>query len=79
MSLPAWLSDALATAPEDVGLRAELGGEVEVAQDLAQCVAAYGAVVAGERAVLEDGVGERVGRHHRDDHAGLRERVLEAS
>ena len=43
-----------AAAPEHVGLGTELGREVEVAQDLAQGVAAHRPVVAGERAVLED-------------------------
>ena len=47
---------ALAAAPHDEGLGAELGGEVDVAQHLAQREAAHGAVVAGEAAVLEDRV-----------------------
>ena len=45
---------ALAAAPHDERLRAELGGEVELAQHLAQREAAHGAVVRGEAAVLED-------------------------
>ena len=49
---------------------AELGGEVDVAQDLAQGEAADAAVVGGEAAVLEDRVAEQVGGDHRDDHAG---------
>ena len=70
---------ALAAAPEHVRLRAELGGQVEVAHHLAQREAAHVAVVAGERAVLEHRVGEQVGGHHRHDHAGLVERLLEAA
>ena len=68
---------ALAAAPEDVDLRAELGREVHVPHDLAQRVAADRAVVAGEAAVLEDGVAEQVGRDHRHDETGLGQRALE--
>ena len=60
---------ALTPAPEDEGLRAEFGGEIDVAQHLAQREAAHGAVVAGESAVLEYRLGEQVRRHHRHDHA----------
>ena len=69
---------ALAAAPEHVRRRAELGGQVEVAHHLAQREPAHAAVVARERAVLEHRVGEQVRRHHRDDHPGLGQRVLEA-
>ena len=69
---------ALAAAPEHVRRRAQLGGQVEVAEDLAEREAAHGAVVAGEPAVLEDGVGEQVGGHHRHDEAGLVQRGAEA-
>ena len=68
---------ALAAAPHHVGLGAQLGGQVEVAQHLAQREAAHVAVVAGEAAVLEHRVGEQVGGHHRDDQAGLVERLAE--
>lgn len=62
---------ALAAAPHDEGLGAERGREVDVAQDLAQRVAADAAVVGREAAVLEDGVAEEVGRDHLDGQAGL--------
>ena len=65
---------ALASAPEDVCLGAELGGQVEVAHDLAERVPAHSAVVAGERAVLEHGVEEQVRRDHRHDEPRLFER-----
>jgi hypothetical protein len=65
---------ALAPAPQDVGGRAQLRGEVHVAHDLAQRVAADVAVGGGEGAVLEDRVGEGVGRHHGHDDAGLLQR-----
>jgi hypothetical protein len=71
-------SGALAAAPQHVGPRAELGGEVHVPHDLAQRVPADVAVVGGERALLEHRVGEQVGRGHGDDEAGLLQRVLEA-
>ncbi len=68
---------ALAAAPEHERLRAEVGGQVEIAQDLAQRVPAHAAVVAGERPVLEHRVGEGVGGDHRHDQAGLVQGVLE--
>jgi hypothetical protein len=68
---------ALAATPHDVGLRAELGGEVHVAHDLAQGVAAHVAPVAGEPALLEDRVREQVRGHHRHDEAGALERGAE--
>ena len=61
---------ALPAAPQDEGLRAEFGGEIDVAQHLAQREAAHAAVVAGESAVLEDRLGEQVRRHHRHGHPG---------
>src|SRR6478735_856393 len=61
---------AFAAAPHDEGLGTELGGQVNVVQDFAQGEAPDSAVVAGEAAVLEDGVAEEVGGDHRDDHAG---------
>ena len=67
----------LAAAPEDVGAGAQLGGEVEVADHLAQREPPDRAVVAGEPAVLEHRVREQVRGHHRHRHAGLRQRVLE--
>ena len=70
---------AFAPTPEHVGLRAEFDGKVEVAHDLAQCVAANRAVVAGEATVLEHRVGEQVGGRHRHDEASFGERVLEPS
>ena len=69
---------ALPAAPQDVRLRAELGGEVEVAQHLGQRVAADVAVVGGQPAVLEDGVAEQVGRGHLHAQAGLGQRLGEA-
>src|SRR5689334_9586042 len=68
---------ALPAAPGHVDLRAELRGEIDVAQHLADREPAHVPVVRGERAVLEHRVGEQVRRHHRDGQAGLRERVLE--
>ena len=69
---------AFTPAPHDEGLGAELGREVEVAQHLAQGEAAHLPVVGGESAVLEDGGREQVGRHHRDDEAGVGQGALEA-
>ena len=68
----------LAPAPHDERRGTELGGEVDVADDLAQAVAAHTTVVRRERTVLEDRVAERVGRDHLDSDAGLVERALEA-
>ncbi len=61
---------AFPSAPGHIGAGAQLGGQVDVAECLAQRVAADAAVVGGEGAVLEDGVGEEVGGCHRDDQAG---------
>ncbi|MDQ1175205.1 hypothetical protein QE430_003512 [Microbacterium testaceum] len=69
---------ALAAAPHDEGLGAELGGEVEVAQHLAQRETTHLTVVRGEAAVLEHGGREEVGGHHRRDDAGVVHRALEA-
>ena len=68
---------ALAAAPEDVGLRAELGGQVQVAHHLGEREPADLALVRGERAVLEDRVAEQVrgGRGHHQP--GLVQRLAE--
>ena len=68
---------AFPAAPEHVDLRAQLGGQIHVLHHLAQRVPAHATVVAGEAAVLEHRVAEQVGRHHRDDHAGVGQRGLE--
>jgi hypothetical protein len=68
---------ALAAAPHDERLRAELGGQVDVAQHLAQRVPADAAVVAGEAAVLEDRVGEQVRGHHGHGQTGRVDRLAE--
>jgi hypothetical protein len=60
---------AFPPAPHDEGFGTEFGGEVDVVQDLAEGEAPHAAVVAGEAAVLEDGVAEQVGGDHRDDHS----------
>jgi hypothetical protein len=70
---------ALAPAPQHVGAGAQLGREVDVADHLAQRVAAHVAVVAGERAVLEHRVGEQVRGRHRHDEPGLVQRLAEPS
>ena len=69
---------ALAAAPHDERLRAQLGGEVDVAEDLAQAVPAHAAVVRGERAVLEDRVGEGVRGDHLHLDARVRQGLAEA-
>ncbi len=56
---------ALAAAPGDVDRGAELDGQVDVADRLAQRVPAHVPVVGGEGAVLEHRVGEEVRRGHR--------------
>ncbi len=68
---------ALAAAPHDKRLGAKFGGQVDVAQDLANREATHVAVVRRDAAVLEHGVRERVGGDHRDHHAGLVARLLE--
>jgi hypothetical protein len=65
---------ALAPAPEDVDLRAELDAEVDRAHRLADRRAADAAVVGGERAVLEGGMAEQVRRGHPDAQARLVQR-----
>ena len=62
--LPAAMLGALAAAPHHERLGAEAGSKVDVAQHLGQRVAAYVAVVGGERALLEHRVAEQVGGHH---------------
>ncbi len=69
---------ALAAAPGDVDLGAELGGQVDVAHHLADREPAYVAVVVGEAAVLEDRVREQVGRRGGDHQPGVGEALLEA-
>ena len=68
---------ALAAAPHDEGLRAELGGQVQVAQHLAQGEATHLTVVGGEAAVLEHRSGEEVGGDHRDGQPGRFQRALQ--
>ncbi len=60
---------ALPAAPHDERLRTEFGGEVDVAQRLAQREPPDTPIIAGERAVLEDRLGEQVGGDHGHDHA----------
>ena len=62
---------ALPAPPGDVGLRPKFSCQVDVAQCLAQGIAADAAVVGGEGPLLEHRVGEQVGGHHLNDHAGL--------
>ena len=69
----------LASSPEHVRAGPQLGGEVDVAHDLADREAADVAVVAREGAVLEDRMREQVRREHRRHEPGRRERVLEAA
>ena len=69
--------DAFAAAPEDVDLRAELRPEIHRPHRLLNRVSADAGVVAGERAVLEDRIGEEIGRRHRDDQAVVLQRLLE--
>ena len=62
----------LTPTPEDISRRSELGGEVEIAHDLANRVSANLTIVARESPVLEDRVGEEVGRDHgHDDASGI--------
>ncbi len=69
--------DTLATSPEDVEGRADLGAQVDAPHDLLERVTTHLAVVGGERTVLEDRMGEEVRGGHRDLHAGLVERLRE--
>ena len=69
---------ALAPAPHDVDLGAQLGPEVDGVERLGHRVAAHVRVVGDERALLEDGLAEEVGRRHRHLHAGLVEGLAEA-
>ncbi len=70
---------AFAPAPGDVHLGAEVDGEVDVADGLAQRVAAHVPVVRGKRAVLEHRVGEQVRGGHRHAQPGLGQRRAEAA
>src|SRR5690606_20754624 len=65
---------ALTTAPQHVRRRAEFGRKIHVAHHLAQREPTDVTVVAGERTVLEHGVGEQVGGGHRHHESGLVER-----
>ena len=62
---------ALPAAPEHVGLRAELRGQVEVAHHLRQGEPPHLALVRGERAVLEHRMAEQVRGRRGDHQAGL--------
>jgi len=68
---------AVPAAPAHVGLRAELGGQVEVAHDLGQREPAHVTVVGGEPPVLEHRVAEQVGGRRRHDQPGLVQRLAE--
>ena len=57
---------AFPATPHDEGLGAELSGQVDVAQHLAEREPADRAIVGGEAAVLEHRVGEQVGGDHLD-------------
>ena len=70
---------ALPAAPGDEDVRPELGGQVDVVERLAQGEAAYVAVVVGERAVPEDGVGDEVGGDHGHHQSGLLQRPAQGS
>ncbi len=61
---------AFAATPHHERLGAEFGGEVDLPDHLAERVAAHGAVVGGEPAILEDGRAEEVGGDHRDSEPG---------
>src|SRR5262245_10142552 len=68
---------AFATPPEDVYLRAYFGAEVHRAHGFLNRVKADARVVRGERAVLEDGIGEEIRGRHRDDHPVIAQSFLE--
>ncbi len=71
--------DAFAAAPEDINLRAQFGAEIHRPHRLLNRVSADFGVVAGERAVLEDRIGEEIGRRHRDDQAVVLQRLFEVA
>src|ERR1035437_2216430 len=64
-------------APHDERLRAELGGEVEVAQYFAQGEATHRTVIGRETAILEHRRAEQVGGDHRHDHSRVGQNLLE--
>ena len=57
---------ALAPSPEDHDPGAQLGGEIEVGQNLAECEAAHITVIGREGTVAKDRVREQIGGHHGD-------------
>jgi hypothetical protein len=67
----------LASAPHDESGGAQLGGQIDIAQDLAQPEPADGAVVVGQPPVLENRVGEGVGGDHLDGQTGGVDGLLE--
>ena len=67
----------LATAPHHVDVRAQLGAEIDGVERLAHREPTDVAIVRRERALLEHGSAEQVGRRHRHVHAGLVERGAE--
>ena len=68
---------ALAAAPEDVDLGAELDAEIDRVHRLAQRKGAHARVVGGESPVLEDRVTEEIGGGHRNAQASVGDRFLE--
>ena len=70
---------ALAPAPEDVGLRAEVRRQVQVAHHLGQREPPDLAVVGGERPVPEHRVAEQVGGGGGHHQAGLGQRLAEGA
>src|SRR5690606_33916275 len=69
---------AFPAAPEDEDLAAQLVAQVDGFDGLAQGVAAHLGHVAGEGAVLENGVGEKVDGAHDKLQARVVQRLLEA-
>ena len=61
--------DAFAAAPEDVNLRAAFRAEFHRPHRLLNRISANPRIVAGERAILEDRIGEQIRRRHRHDQA----------
>jgi hypothetical protein len=59
---------ALPAAPHDERLCTEFGGEINVAQRLAQREPPDTSIITGECAVFEDRMGEQVGGDHGHDH-----------
>src|SRR5690606_845462 len=67
---------ALAPAPKDEDLAAQLSRKIDGLDGLAERVAAHFGNVAGKGAVLEDRVKKEVGRPHHKREAGLLERLF---